>query len=131
MQKDLKQNSIQRFLTVRHYELDCLHYFSYILSTVIHAIENVTYLTLPSRGESINLYFLFYYVTIPTTEIANNVVNWWKNQLDATYYFIVLLIGSTCFGHYYDHHQELTTLMLITTLVVSILVCCRLELRCS
>ena len=54
-----------------------------------------------------------------------------KNQLDATYYFIVLLVGSTCFGHYYARHQELATIMLSTTLVVSILVCCRLEVRCG
>ena len=54
-----------------------------------------------------------------------------KNQLDATYYFIALLIGSTCFGHYYAHHQKLANIMLITTLVVSVLVCCRLEVRCG
>ena len=54
-----------------------------------------------------------------------------KNQLDATYCFIVLLIGSTCFGHYYVHHQELVTIMLITALVLSVLVCCRLEVRCG
>ena len=52
-------------------------------------------------------------------------------QQDATYYFIVLLIGSTCFGHYCAYHQEFATIMLITTLVVSILVSCRLEVRCG
>ena len=74
MQKDQKQNSVQRFLSVGCSELDCLHYFSYILSTIIHGIENVTHLTLPSRGESINLYFLIYYLTIPVTEIPTNIV---------------------------------------------------------
>lgn len=74
MQKYLKQNSIQRFLSVRYSELDCLHYISYILPTIIQGIENVTHLTLPSRGESINLYFLIYYLTIPITEIPTNIV---------------------------------------------------------
>jgi hypothetical protein len=74
MQKDLKQNSIQRFLNVRCSESDFLHYFSYILSTVIHGIENVTHLTLPPRGESINLYFLIYYLKILITEIPANIV---------------------------------------------------------
>jgi hypothetical protein len=73
-QKDLKQNSIQRFLSVSYSDLDCLHYISNMLSTIIQGIENVTHLTLPTRGESINLYFMTYYLTIPITEIPINIV---------------------------------------------------------